>query len=100
MEFKNDELGVSFTLPEPEKITVRMQMAYLSDAGFAYGKEYFERLWLGARTILSNWKCELIPDLQKLNLDAETNPKITDVIFWSGWEVKKYMDNLDKVPKN
>lgn len=100
MEKKNEKLGVSFTLPAPETVTVRTQMAYLSEASFAYGKMFFERLWIASLTVLTDWKCELIPDPQAVDLDKETNPKITEILFWVGWEVKQYMDALEKIPKN
>jgi hypothetical protein len=98
MEFKNDVLGASFTLPE--KVTVRMQLAYLSNAIIARGRDMLERYWLGAVGIMRDWKCELIPDPAALDLDTADNPKIVEVILWAGLEVKSYMDHLEGVPKN
>jgi hypothetical protein len=98
MEKKNEALGVSFTLPE--RITVRLQLKYNSEAVFAWGKERFERYWLAAQTIIQDWKCDLIPKPDELNLDEVFDPKIAEIITWTAWEVKMYMDKLDQTPKN
>lgn len=97
-EFKNEKLNISFTLPE--KITVRQQLNYFSEVAFAFGKERFEMFWLGAIAILQDWKCDLIPSIGDFNLDEATDPKVTEVVMWTGWEVKKFIDSLDSVPKN
>lgn len=98
MEKKNEALGVSFTLPD--RVTVRMQLNYSSLAVTAYGQELFERFWNAARTVVQDWKCELVPDIDKLDLDAVDDPKIAEIVRWTGWEVKQYMDALENIPKN
>lgn len=98
MNFDNDKLGVHFTLPD--KVTVRDQLAYFSNAGLAHGKQLFERFWLGAVSIIQNWKCDLIPDIEKFDLDAATDPNITNIVIWVGMRVKEHMDSLDDIPKN
>ena len=96
-EFKNDELGVSFTVPD--RLTVRQQLAYFSQAGLAQRKEFIERLWLGAKNIIEDWKCDLIPDIE-FDLEKNTNTRVTQVIIWASLEVKKHFDALDDIPKN
>lgn len=98
MEFKNEKLETSFTLPE--RITVRMQMAYFSEAALAFGEELFFRLWRAARTMITDWQSELVPSLGELNLDEADDPRIADLVMWAAMEVKKHMDTLDKIPKN
>lgn len=97
-EFKNESLGLSFTLPD--KPTVRQQMTYMSEAAFAFGKQRFEQYWLGAVAIVQDWKCDLVPDPARLNLDEATDPRVADIVMWVGWEVKEYITRLDNVPKN
>jgi hypothetical protein len=93
----NEKLGVSFQLPD--RVSVRQQLAYISSAGLATGNELFEKLWYGARAVVTGWKCEALPDINT-DLDSITDPKATEIILWTGLEVKQYMDRLDTVPKN
>ena len=97
IEKKNERLGVSFQLPD--RVTVRQQLAYYSGAGLAVGDELFERYWQGAKAIITDWKCEALPDIHA-DLGSLTDPKATDVILWAGMEVKRHMESLDSVPKN
>lgn len=97
MEKRNDKLGASFNLPD--RITVRQQLAYFSEAGLAHGDELFLRLWYGARKLISDWKCEAFPD-PSVNLDEVDDPRIAEVVLWAGMEVKTHMDRLDTIPKN
>jgi hypothetical protein len=96
--FTNEKLKTSFVLSD--KITVRAQLAYFSEIGLARGREMWERLWFAARAIIQDWKCEIIPDLEKLNIDEVTDPDITELVIWASVEVKSYMDNLENIPKN
>lgn len=97
MEFKSEKYNTSFTVPD--RPTVRQQMAYLSTAGRARDREYVEKLWLAACDLLSDWKSELLPDC-RMDLEKLDNPKVTDLIIWASFEVKKYIDGLDLTPKN
>lgn len=97
MEFSNEVLKTSFTLPD--KVTVRKQMQYLSVAGRSRDKEYVERLWLAARELIENWKSEYLPDLQA-SLDEVTDGNVTNVLVWASFEVKQYIEKLDEIPKN
>lgn len=97
MEYKSDAFGVSFSVPD--KVTVRQQLAYFSEAGRANGKEFIERLWLGARAVILDWTCPALPDLNT-DLDSVTDPKTTQAIVWAALEVKRHMDNLEQIPKN
>lgn len=98
MEFKNEKLGASFSLPD--KITVRMQLTYISRAALAQGTQFFEKCWEAAAEIMNDWKCEALPDPRKLDLDEVADPKVTETVIWAGMAVKEVMDNLDRIPKN
>jgi len=92
----NKKQVAKFTVPD--KLTVRQQLAYLS--AVAYPKLDFERFWAGALTVIQNWESELIPDATTLDLNQVTDPKVTELMVWTGWQVKVHMDGLEEVPKN
>jgi hypothetical protein len=95
MEYKNENLGVSFSLPET--VTVRQQLAYYSEAALAFGDDLFPRLWAGAKTLIQNWQCEDVP--LDTDLDASSNPKAAPVMIWAGMRVRDFIDGLEKVEK-
>jgi hypothetical protein len=97
MEYKSDDFGVSFTVAD--KVTVRRQLIYFSEAARATGKELFERLWLGARTVIEDWQCEAMPDIDT-DLDSLTDPRAAAAVTWAGIQVQNHMDGLERIPKN
>lgn len=97
MEFKNETLKTSFTLPDA--VTVRKQMRYLSVAGRSRDAEYVERLWQAAKELIQDWKCEYMPDMEA-SLDEVTNGNVTNILVWASFEVKKFIEGLDEIPKN
>lgn len=82
----------------PDKITVRQQLEYFSDARVP-NRPVFERLWLGAVPLITEWSCDVMPD-HKVSLDDVTNPDITNVLIWAGVQVKQHIDSLDYTEKN
>ena len=97
MEYKNEQFGLSFSVPD--KVTVRQQLAFYSEAARASGDELFERMWLGARTVIQDWKCTAMPDLNA-NIDELTDPDAAGAIVWASMRVKEHMDGLENIPKN
>jgi len=97
LEYKSDDFGVSFSVPD--KVTVRQQLAYYSEAARAANEDLFMRLWLGARQVLDDWKCEAMPD-RFADLDSVTDPRAAGAITWAAMQVKSHMDKLEQVPKN
>lgn len=97
MEFAREEpVKVRFVIPD--KITVRLQMAYYSEATGVIRQNHFERLWYGARAIMQEWECELFD--KNINLDEVDDPRITEIIVWASAQVKVYINNLEAIPKN
>lgn len=94
-EMKNEKLGARLVIPDAP--TVRQQLAYFSEVGLAKGRELFERFWLGAKAIITEWECDVPLDV---DIDKATDAKTAEVIIWAGLQVKIYMDGLDNVPKN
>lgn len=96
MEYKNEQAGVSFSVPD--KITVRQQMAYHSRAALAADQELFIQLWLAARTVIQDWKCETVP--LDIDIDTATDPQATLVLMWAGSRVSEYINKLETIAKN
>ena len=83
----------------PDRVTVRQQLAYHSAAAGAVGEQMIERFWDGARTIITDWKCDALPDIGA-DLDAVEDPRAASVIMWAGIETWNYIKALESVPKN
>ena len=98
MEYKNDDPKVRFTVPD--KPTVKQQLEYLGAATTMGGKDLFLALWRGALTLIDEWECEIIPDVHKVDLDKITSLKQTELVTWVGMQVRKFVNDLDDVPKN
>ncbi len=96
-EFKRKKPSARFTVPD--RLTVRQQLNYMSAVSIRPGIDW-AGLWNGAVLLMDSFECELIPSLEKLDLDQVTDPKITSVLIWAGWEVKRHMDKLEEVEKN
>jgi hypothetical protein len=99
MEFIREDKKARIVVPDHP--TVRQQLAYFSTAavGFVTGID-FVSFWRGACEIRQDWDCELIPDMDKLDMDKVTDPKITDIVAWAGSKVREHMRSLEELPKN
>lgn len=95
-EFKHPRLTASFRVPD--RPTVRQQLAYFSEAGLAQGRALFERLWLGAATMIEDWQCDFLPD-PPTDLDAIDDPRATELLIWAGVQVERHMSALEELPK-
>lgn len=100
MEYKNDRLGVAFTLPD--KITVRQQLQYDSTrdgpALFDLQTSMYERLWNAAKTLIQDWQCETVS--LDTDLGDAASSKAARVIEWAGRAVFSHMLKLDTPEKN
>ena len=96
MEYTNEELKTTFSVPDV--VTVRRQLVYFSNSGDS-SEERFVRIWNAAKTLIENWKSEVLPDIN-INLDEITNPDATALIVWAGLRVMVHMNSLKEVPKN
>lgn len=97
MEYRNEELGARFIVPD--KITVRQQFAYLSETFKVNDGNTLESSWNGARLLIQEWECPVFP-MMDTSLDSVTDPKIRDVLFWAATEVRRHINALETVPKN
>jgi hypothetical protein len=95
MEFKQE--GVRFTVPD--KTTVRQQLAYFSVVSGIDEAQTLERRWEGAKTLIEEWECELIPD-KDVELDELYSLEQTNILIWAGTKVVLHMNSLEETPKN
>ena len=97
MEYTNGGLGVRLVVKD--RPTVREQLRYRGELGTGpMGAQVFERLWLGAKVIITEWECEHIA--LDANLDELDSKRAAEVIEWAGIVVFGFMETLDGVPKN
>ena len=92
-----EQEGISFSVPD--KPTVRQQLEYVG-ASSGSGKDLVVKKWDGAKALIQDWKCELAPDLEEIDIDTETNPDVAAVITWAAMRVWEHMNSLEGVPKN
>lgn len=96
MQFERETPKVRFVIPD--RPTARQQLAYYSATAGVIDREYLERLWVGARTLITEWEsdvCQL-----DTNLDEVTNPSIVDVMLWAALQVKGHINKLEDLPPN
>jgi hypothetical protein len=97
MEFKHELLNTRFTIPD--RITVRQQLAFISEASSPRTKDLMENLWTATRLLILEWECPHLPD-RDTNLDSIDSPKAADVILWASLQVRNYIQRMDEIPKN
>lgn len=96
MNFSREEpVKVSFDIPD--RPTVRQQMAYYSEATGVTSRAHLERLWLGTRTLIVNWECELFQF--DVDLDTVDDPRIMDIMLWAAVRVRDHLNKLGELPK-
>lgn len=97
-KFDHPESEVTFELPEDP--TIRQLMAY---DGFelAQGRPMYERLWDAARTVIQDWECEILPDIQ-MSLDEVGSNEQLAVIKWAALACFGWRQTLKEelLPKN
>ena len=97
-EFKNEKLGVRLVVPD--RPNVRQQLEYYAQAAREDSGKLFVRNWLAAQPLIVEWECASIPDVTKLDLETETDPKIAKILMWAGSAVQKHVLALEEIPKN
>lgn len=97
MKYENDELGVSFSIPDA--VSVRRQLEFRESVFVADGSIY-ARYWAGARDVIDDWQCEVIPDIADFDMDAATSKLEANIVNWVANTVAGHMDSLEDVPKN
>lgn len=100
--FENEELGVSFTLPDEP--TVRQQLRWRNARmrrGFSDpGATVYEVVWEDILPLVGEWACEIAPRPEEIDLDTATDPLIADLVTWVGLRVFTHFEKVEAVPKN
>jgi hypothetical protein len=98
VEFKRKKPDCVFTVPD--RPTVRQQLQYFSNTvSMSDDEDLFFRYWRGATALISDWKCEILPDFH-IDLDKADDPNLTNLIIWAGLQVRDHMNSLEALPKN
>lgn len=101
-EIINDKLGVSFTLPDNPSVS--QILLFDSKMSELLGQPLFLKAWELAKVVVTDWKCELFPDmkipLDKIEGDEKNIHNIARVIEFTGIQTISWRMNLDSVSKN
>jgi len=99
MEYKNDALEVSFSLPDA--ITVRQQLNIKSRMVMMFDiDDYYMIFWNSLLPVIENWKCKTIPDPKELDMNESTDPKVARIVVWVCTEANRWFTGLESVEKN
>ena len=93
-----ETIKATFTLPDT--LTVRQQLKFAAEIGKHAQEGYLIAYWEMGKTVLTNWQCDLIPDPSAVDIDTETDPRITKIIIKAANEVAKWYLDLGNVEKN
>lgn len=96
MEYKNEKLGVRLVVPD--KITVRQQLAYISESIATDDSDKAEASWRAACGLITEWECPGF--MLTTSLDEVTDPLVTEAIVWAFTTVRNHVSNLENLPKN
>lgn len=96
-EYKNEELGVRFTMPD--KPTVRQMLRYRSVLPAREGRAtLYEDLWYAIGEMAGGWECEVVKPGD--DLDKIDDARAADVIAWVIATGANHMNRVGTVPKN
>jgi hypothetical protein len=97
-EFENKDLNVKFSVPE--SMSVREYLRYISaTTSFSEDFEEYARYWEGAKQLIDEWECELIPDINK-SIDEMHTLDQTNIVVWVGIQVKLHVNAIGNAEKN
>jgi hypothetical protein len=96
--FESEQYGVSFSLPA--EMTVREQLGFRSRIFLNELDDFYSKYWLGALPLLEDWKCDVIPDPNEVDLDKETDKRITNIVNWVCNTVAGHVEGIEDVPPN
>ena len=97
-EYKNEELGVRFTMPD--KPTVRQMLRYRSLTPVpGRNPGLYEEYWYAVSELIDEWECEVVPE-KGADLDALDDMRAVDIIAWVIHSGVGHMNRLGDVPKN
>ena len=103
MEFKTDQWGGA-RLVVPDEPTLFQVLDFDSKRYGAEGLPTILILWEMAKTLITEWECEVLPDkdISLVDMKAMTDRAhdAGKIIEWAGTIVSAYRRGLENVPKN
>ena len=97
MEYKNEALKTTFTIPD--RPNVRQQLQWFGAVTGADPSMTWVRHWEGAKVLIQSWQSDIIKD-HKIDLETISDPTQRELVLWVGLEVLKVMNALEDIPKN
>ena len=97
MEYKNEKLGCSFSLPDA--LTVRQQLSFWDRFFNGEGECNAVRNWEAGKSLITNWQCEDMPDANA-SLDEMTGVKQARIVTWAGQQVSNMIMGLEEPAPN
>ena len=96
MQYEIEDPKCTFSVPyEP---TVRQQLNYIG-AVSAGGSDWVVRRWLASKPLITDWKCEIAPDLDAIDIDKETRREVAILLGQVSVQVLNHMSNVETVEK-
>lgn len=83
----------------PDKPTVLQILLHDSVRYDARDKGAILNLWEMAKTLITEWECEALPDMDA-DLSEVTDARAARVIEWAGLTVSAFRRSLDAIEKN
>jgi hypothetical protein len=97
MNYENEALGVSFSLPD--ELTIRQQLELRTRVFQDESDDAYSRWWAGILPLIEDWQCEDIPDPAALDLDAPGTWQEGHIVQWVSNMAAGYVTDLGTVPK-
>ncbi len=103
MEFTNEKLGCTFTLPEPFRIRDVEAYEGARDTARDAGAKFAPTInWLGAAGVIDEWECDILPDHEVLTAEAlaDVHGEVMQLVFWVASTVAVYVMGELFISKN
>jgi hypothetical protein len=96
--FESEQYGVSFSLPV--EMTVRDHLAFRSRSIPATEDGLYAGYWKGIMPLLEDWKCEIIPNPEELDIDKAMSLTMANIVNWVCNMAIVHFTEIDDVPPN
>jgi hypothetical protein len=97
MEYKNEQLGCSFSLPD--ELTIRQQLLLRTRVFRDESEDAYSQWWAGILPLIEDWQCEEIPDPVAFDLDDSGTWQQGNIVQWVSNMAAGYVIELGEVPK-
>lgn len=95
---ETDLVDARFDLPDT--LTVRQQLDISNKMAFGRNDNPMVMWWEIAKSLMTNWQSEIMPDPLVVDIDTETNREITAIILWCSSATVKWYNELGQLEKN